>query len=193
MKERTQFIHDSFVDYKGKEHHFVICAYSKLLPKTAKEVEGIYLDPDIDKDAHVSTFTVSYADSFGCLDNYDAVVKSVSIGVSICNPEDEFNYVVGCKKAQARAKNSNATLYATKSGMINTTMVTGLLTQEAEYLKNNPDVYIKGYEESKRAYLEKQKKADIFTALPEQAKDTINYLRNCSKQLANNIMKFVNE
>ena len=191
MKERTQFIHDSFVDYKGKEHHFVICAYSKLLPRTFKEAEGIEFDAD--KDDRVETFAVSYADSYGCLDNYDKVVKSVSIGVSICNPEDEFNYVVGCKKAQARAKNSNATLYATKSGMINTTMVTGLLTQEAEYLKNNPDVYIKGYEESKRAYLEKQKKADIFTALPEQAKDTINYLRNCSKQLANNIMKFVNE
>ena len=191
MKERTQFIHDSFVDYKGKEHHFVICAYSKLLPKTFKEAEGIEFDAD--KDDHVETFAVSYADSYGCLDNYDKVVKSVSIGVSICNPEDEFNYIVGCKKAQARAKNSNATLYATKSGMINTTMVTGLLTQEAEYLKNNPDAYIKGYEESKRAYLEKQKKADIFTALPEQAKDTINYLRNCSKQLANNIMKFVNE
>ena len=191
MKERTQFIHDSFVDYKGKEHHFVICAYSKLLPKTFKEAEGIEFDAD--KDDHVETFAVSYADSYGCLDNYDKVVKSVSIGVSICNPEDEFNYVVGCKKAQARAKNSNATLYATKSGMINTTMVTGLLTQEAEYLKNNPDAYIKGYEESRRAYLEKQKKADIFTALPEQAKDTINYLRNCSKQLVNNIMKFVNE
>ena len=191
MKERTQFIHDSFVDYKGKEHHFVICAYSKLLPRTFKEAEGIEFDAD--KDDRVETFAVSYADSYGCLDNYDKVVKSVSIGVSICNPEDEFNYVVGCNKAQARAKNSNATLYATKSGMINTTMVTGLLTQEAEYLKNNPDVYIKGYEESKRAYLEKQKKADIFTALPEQAKDTINYLRNCSKQLANNIMKFVNE
>ena len=191
MKERTQFIHDSFVDYKGKEHHFVICAYSKLLPRTFKEAEGIEFDAD--KDDRVETFAVSYADSYGCLDNYDKVVKSVSIGVSICNPEDEFNYVVGCKKAQARAKNSNATLYATKSGMINTTMVTGLLTQEAEYLKNNPDAYIKGYEESKRAYLEKQKKADIFTALPEQAKDTINYLRNCSKQLVNNIMKFVNE
>ena len=191
MKERTQFIHDSFVDYKGKEHHFVICAYSKLLPRTFKEAEGIEFDAD--KDDRVETFAVSYADSYGCLDNYDAVVKSVSIGVAICNPEDEFNYVAGCKKAQARAKNSNATLYATKSGMINTTMVTGLLTQEAEYLKNNPDAYIKGYEESKRAYLEKQKKADIFTALPEQAKDTINYLRNCSKQLANNIMKFVNE
>ena len=191
MKERTQFIHDSFVDYKGKEHHFVICAYSKLLPRTFKEAEGIEFDAD--KDDRVETFAVSYADSYGCLDNYDKVVKSVSIGVSICNPEDEFNYVIGCKKAQARAKNSNATLYATKSGMINTTMVTGLLTQEAEYLKNNPDAYIKGYEESKRAYLEKQKKADIFTALPEQAKETINYLRNCSKQLVNNIMKFVNE
>ena len=191
MKEKTQFIHDSFVDYKGKEHHFVICAYSKLLPRTFKEAEGIEFDAD--KDDHVETFAVSYADSYGCLDKYDKVVKSVSIGVSICNPEDEFNYVIGCKKAQARAKNSNATLYATKSGMINTTMVTGLLTQEAEYLKNNPDAYIKGYEESRRAYLKKQKKADIFTALPEQAKDTINYLRNCSKQLVNNIMKFVNE
>lgn len=191
MKERTQFIHDSFVDYKGKEHHFVICAYSKLLPRTFKEAEGIEFDAD--KDDRVETFAVSYADTYGCLDNYDKVVKSVSIGVSICNPEDEFNYVVGCKKAQARAKNSNATLYATKSGMINTTMVTGLLTQEAEYLKNNPDAYIKGYEESKRAYLEKQKKANLFTALPEQAKETINYLRNCSKQLVNNILKFVNE
>ena len=26
-----------------------------------------------------------------------------------------------------------------------------------------------------------------------ESKDTINYLRNCSKQLVNNIMKFVNE
>ena len=169
-KEIASYKLGQFVDFKGVERLVVACAVSMPV-----------------KEGLTATWNIP-----GVEDSFE-IVRAVSIGIAVYNPEDEFNYVVGCKKAQARAKNSNATLYATKSGMINTTMVTGLLTQEAEYLKNNPDAYIKGYKESKRAYLEKQKKADIFTALPEQAKETINYLRNCSKQLANNIMKFVNE
>jgi hypothetical protein len=39
MKKYTDFIVDSFVDYQGIEHHFVIASLSQTLPKTEKELE----------------------------------------------------------------------------------------------------------------------------------------------------------
>lgn len=66
MKERVEYRIDSFTDYANIERKFIMAAVSQ-------EVDAVITD---------------YSDS-------DAVhcdgVKKLSIGVAICNPEDEFN------------------------------------------------------------------------------------------------------
>ena len=39
MKERVEFITDSFTDYAGKVHHFVIAALSQNLPVRSGQLE----------------------------------------------------------------------------------------------------------------------------------------------------------
>ena len=123
MKEKVQYLFDSFIDFKGEEHKFVICAVSQLV------------------------------------NNNSLLCKKVTLGFSICNPGDEFNEEFGTTIAYNRAKSENCSheLYVSKSGMINTKLVSALLEQEAEYLKRDPNSQIKGYREAENKFHEKQK------------------------------------
>ena len=170
MKKYTDFFVDSFVDYQGIEHHFVVASLSQTLPKTEKE---FFNDTDT-SDAEVSHYVMSYTD----YDSYETakVLKSLSLGISICNPEDEFNVEVGKAKALARAKCSTPVLYATKPGVINTTMVKALMKQEAEYLKNNPDAYIKGYSAAEKKYEQHQKDLDTLANLTDEQLQFYEYM-----------------
>ena len=170
MKKYTDFIVDSFVDYQGIEHHFVIASYSQTLPKNKKE---FFTDTDT-PDAKVSHYVMSYTE----YDSYETaeVLKSLSLGISICNPEDEFNVEVGKAKALARAKCSTPVLFATKPGVINTTMVKALMKQEAEYLKNNPDAYIRGYAAAAAKYEQHQKDLDTLANLTEEQLQFYEYV-----------------
>ena len=127
MKEYVELLKDSFSDYEGKEHYFVLAAVS--------------CDPD--------SF-VSEEDPFG-------IEKVLKVGLAICNPDDVFNEKVGACTAIGRAKKSEPVLYSTMSGIINTKMVRALLEQEATYIKNNPEQYIIGYSEAKKRYEERKK------------------------------------
>lgn len=170
MKKYTDFFVDSFVDYQGIEHHFVVASLSQTLPKTEKE----FFDDTDTPDAEVSHHVMSYTE-------YDSietakVLKSLSLGISICNPEDEFNVEVGKAKALARAKCSVPVLFATKPGVINTTMVKALMKQEAEYLKNNPDAYIKGYSTAEKKYEQYQKDLDTLANLTDEQLQFYEYM-----------------
>lgn len=126
MKKYVEVIKDSFTDYSGRVHHFVIVGMSHPLEDViavSKDLVGVEI--------------------LGKLN------KGVSLGISICNPEDKFEEKVGVLKATARAENSAISLYAHDGGQINSTLVRAFLLQEAEYLKNNPELYIRGYAEAK--------------------------------------------
>lgn len=170
MKKYTDFFVDSFVDYQGIEHHFVVASLSETLPETEKEFLNITDTPE----GPVEHTVCAYTD----YDTYEVttVVKSLSVGISICNPEDEFDVEVGKAKALARAKCSTPVLYATKPGVINTTMVKALMKQEAEYLKNNPDAYIKGYSTAERKYEQYQKDLDTLANLTEEQLQFYEYM-----------------
>ena len=124
MKEHVDVLKDSFIDYAGKTHHFVIAAVTNGLVNedgscpTVIEQNGLI----------VSVVQI--------------VTKGIRIGVSICNPEDEFVEKVGVLKAVARARESEVVLYSTDLGCINKPLVEAFLKQEAEYLKYNPYAYI---------------------------------------------------
>lgn len=123
MNQYTKIIKDSFVDYVGKTHYFVIAAISDV-----RNLPCLWSDED------------------------DPLVKKLHLGISICNPEDKFDETVGTNKAIARAKNSPAILFSTKRGYINDTLVEALLKQEAEYIKKNPGKFIPGYDDAQMRY-----------------------------------------
>lgn len=179
IKERVQYHIDSFIDFEGKEHKFVIAAVSTILPRRFKDYSDDYYEGGEKEFATLYHTVECYVEGYGVEDDSeDEVVKKVSVGFSICNPEDEFDENIGKLKAYNRAKNSDAVLYATKSGMINTKVVTALLIQESEYFKENPGSQIKGYRDKMNRYLDAADKKAIWDKIPTDEKNLIKRIAN---------------
>ena len=165
MKEHVEVINDSFVDYVGKTHYFTIAAVSSLLPRTSGELKS---NPTSDNDLEVTHEVGIYIEDYGTDDYLCNVTKVVRLGISICNPLDEFDVKVGALKAIARARENGPALLSVNPGTINTTVVKALLKQEAEYLKHNPENFIEGYADMKARY----KKRKEMEAMAENFSDT---------------------
>lgn len=145
MKQDTiEYVIDSFIDFKGEEHKIVACALSQT--------------PESDEDGY--TLSVGWVDGEYISDDLDFhnIRRVVSVGVSICNPTDSFNEEVGKKKAYDKAKHDPKcpTIYTKDSGVAGKILVKGFLEQELLYLKENPERYIKGYNEAKKKFEEKE-------------------------------------
>lgn len=125
MKEVVEYLCDSFVDFLGKEHKFVLCALSQV-----KEDVEVY-DGE----------TGAYYES----------ARVLTIGCSVCNLNDDYDEELGKKIAYNRAKSEKyiPTLVSTLPGVINTGLVQALLRQEADYIKRDPNCVISGYNERK--------------------------------------------
>lgn len=173
MKPYVEVIKDSFVDYAGKTHHFIIAAVSDNLEKTYGDIPVVVVPQGL------CSKTPGFAE------------KGIRIGISICNPEDKFDEKVGTLKAIARAERSGIALYSSDRGYINTTLVRAFLQQEAEYLKNNPEQYIAGYEDSKSRYLKRKSMEEMkenFSStekiIVEEVQKNPKFLDNVSTYLA---------
>ncbi len=156
MKEHVEVINDSFVDYAGKTHYFTIAAVSSMLPRNGKE-----LGMDGYEDNTVTHEVAVYVEDYGTDDYLCNVTKALRLGISMCNPTDEFNEKVGALKAIARARENEPALLSINPGTINTRVVRALLEQEAEYLKHNPENFIEGYADMKARY-EKRKEMEAM-------------------------------
>lgn len=167
MKKYVEVLKDSFTDYAGRVHHFVIVGMSNPLNDTV----AIYRDN-------------SGIKSLGGLE------KGVSLGISICNPEDKFDEKVGVLKATYRAENSPISLYAHDGGQINSPLVRAFIAQEAEYLKHNPEVYIKGYAEAKARWEKNTEMKNIKEKFTPTEKIVAEELQNNPKFL-DNVQKYV--
>lgn len=122
------YVIDSFINYKGEEQKFVLCV------RTTKSTNIISdVDPDI-----IPTYYEGFRDLY--------------IGISICNPNDEFNEEIGKKIALGKTKSYIPKLVATEPGIINNALVQALIKQEVTFIKNNPGKFIAGYDEAKRKY-----------------------------------------
>ena len=169
MKQCVEVIKDSFTDYAGRVHHFVIAAVS---------------------DAFEVPPMVVVADGPMSASQIGTVKKRVRLGVAICNPEDAFDEKVGVLKATARAKNSEISLYSSATGQINTKLVRAFLEQEAEYLKNNPDKYIRGYSDSKERWLRNERMKEVGNNLTDVEKVIVEGVQKDSKFL-NNVTEYL--
>lgn len=156
MKEHVEVINDSFVDYAGKTHYFTIAAVSSLLPRNGKE-----LGMDSLEDNTVTHEVAIYIEDYGTDDYLCNVTKALRLGISMCNPTDEFDEKVGALKAIARARENEPSLLSVDPGTINTRVVRALLEQEAEYLKHNPENFIEGYADMRARY-EKRKEMEAM-------------------------------
>lgn len=189
MKEHVEVINDSFVDYAGKTHHFTIAAVSSLLPRNTKEMGK---DSPTDNDDLKVTHEVSvYVEDYGTDSYLCDVTKVVRLGIAICNPTDTFEDSVGALKAIARARANEPALLAVNPGTINTKVVRALLSQEAEYLKNNPENFIVGYADMKARYMRRQEMeakannfSDLEKAVVEGIQENPKFLDNAFEYLA---------
>lgn len=150
--KKVEYIVDSFKDFTGEERKFVMAAVS-----LHGEPE-VYIEEDdepIDND-----------------------MKVLSIGVSVCRPDDEFNETLGKTIAEGKAtKYRNHALYAVDAGLINETMVKALLQQEAEYFKVNPVVIWLDMTEMLRSITEAQELRVILILSVEKPKLHSNTLQ----------------
>lgn len=152
MKEHIETITSEFVDYKGEKHYFIIAAISQNFPKFLN-IDKNSNNVKIGNDRTPVFYEVNeYIEGYGTTEYNISITKNLRIGISICNPVDKFNESIGKAKAIARARMSDPVLFVKNAGLINSKVVRALLEQESEYLKNNPELLIKGYKESKLRY-----------------------------------------
>jgi hypothetical protein len=177
MKEHIESIVDSFVDYAGKTHHFVIVAISEMLP--SKDYEGYSINYQVDE----------YTEGYGMID-IGIVTKVLKLGISMCNPIDTFNKEKGIRKAIARAKASVPALYVKEPGLINTRVVKALLEQEANYLKDNPEKFIDGYADMKARFLTNKEMESLEKDFSDVEKEVVNGMQKNPKFL-DRVMKYI--
>ena len=152
------YLIDSFIDYAGKEHKFVACALSQSP------------EPGDDK------LMVGWINHYDQLDRHEnicnEIYRLVTIGISICNPEDVFDEETGKRLAKAKAGNIETLprIYTTNKGVITQELVDAFLQQQVKFFKENPETLIKGYKEAKEAYEELQKTKQTIEHFTDQEK-----------------------
>lgn len=135
VKNRIEYRIGEFIDFAGRTRKYVVAAVSELVDC-----------------ACVTTLTQN-ADVI-----MDEVVKKLSLGFSICNPEDKWNEELGKKIALGKAiKRPTRVMYTSHAGMINTEVVNALINQEMKYAEKAPSTVFKGYETAERKWIESNK------------------------------------
>lgn len=141
----TEYLIDSFVDFKGNEHKIVACALSR----SPEEEYGCHLTVGfVDGDFYMDT----------CNPNYGRIYRIVSVGISICHPTDTFDEKKGKANAYRKALNDPkcSTIYTKNKGVANKALMEAFLKQEVDFLKENPERIIKGYNQMKANFDKKQ-------------------------------------
>lgn len=166
MKERVEYRIDSFTDYANIERKFIMAAVSQ-------EVDAVITD---------------YSDAV----QHDGV-KRLSIGVAICNPEDEFNEEVGKTIALGKARKGNKhAFYSTDSGLINRGVVNALLDQEVAFFKQCPGKYIAGYNTAKEVYELDSRMVEVELNLNDKERECLDTLLTASPEKVNDIVDLYN-
>lgn len=142
----AEYLIDSFVDFKGEEHKIVACALSQSSEKS----EGDYKLAVgwIDDDSYMDIHDPDYAE----------VCRVISVGISVCHPTDTFDKERGKANAYNKALHDPKcpTIYTRDRGVASKTLVKAFLKQEVNFLKENPERIIKGYNQMKARFDKKQ-------------------------------------
>lgn len=145
MKEIVNYKSGEFVDYLGETHKFVVCAVST---KNFKDREGN------------EVFNVLRMETYDDYVDEMDFPRALFLGVSICNPKDEFDLekgkIIAYNKATTIKDINHPAIYTTRPGFINTEVVEALLNNSVEYIKRDPGSVIPGYDKARKKYLKKR-------------------------------------
>ena len=158
----AEFLIDSFIDFKGIEHKVVICALTQTPESNDYDLMVSWVNDHNEVDMEDEIYSV--------------VKRCLSIGIAICNPNDDFNEELGKKIALSKAENNIPVLVSTEIGVMNKILVNAYLKQEMEFLKKNPGKFIKGYAESEKKFLEMRELAEEVASLTTEEKNTLRML-----------------
>lgn len=179
-KDIVEYKVSSFKDFAGLSHGVVICSLSSTPYDCCDTLTVGWADVDYVVDCNASI----------C----DEVIRTVSIGISICNPNDVFDVEIGKKIAYNKAKDNTPCLFATKGSVVNSLLVNALMDQELDRLSKYPHLYIAGYENAKKAYenkLECEKMLENLDPLESETIEAINSGVDVDKCLK--LAKYLNE
>ena len=145
-KEIASYKLGQFVDFKGVERLVVACAVSMPV-----------------KEGLTATWNIP-----GVEDSFE-IVRAVSIGIAVYNPEDEFNLTFGKEQAYKRALAGEPCWFIGKGGVITKECIDALLTEKINHFAKNPEMVIKDYNANKAKYEQIQKEKEyIQNASPEE-------------------------
>lgn len=145
-KEIATYKLGQFVDFKGVERLVVACAVSMPV-----------------KEGLTATWNIP-----GVEDSFE-IVRAVSIGIAVYNPEDEFNLTFGKEQAYKRALAGEPCWFIGKGGVITKECIDALLTEKINHFSKNPEMVIKDYNANKAKYEKIQREKEyIQTASPEE-------------------------
>ncbi len=146
MKKVAEFIEGTFIDYKGDEREYTICALSCPIE------EG----DDNASDAEVKQLRLGIA----VRRDGDEYVR----GIGMTEAE---------RKAK---ENPFTILRADTCGVINSTMVRAVLEQEAEFFENNPGKYLAAYRADAERYYFELELEEKRQSLSPRMKEVHDYL-----------------
>lgn len=145
-KEIASYKLGQFVDFKGVERLVVACAISTPVK------EGLTATWDIP----------------GVEDSFE-IVRAVSVGIAVYNPEDEFNLTFGKEQAYKKAIEGEPCWFIGKGGVITKECIDALLAEKINHFAKNPEIVIKNYNTNKTKYEKIQREKEyIQTASPEE-------------------------
>lgn len=147
-KEIASYKLGQFVDFKGVERLVVACAVSMPV-----------------KEGLTATWNIP-----GVEDSFE-IVRAISIGIAVYNPEDEFDLTLGKEHAYKKALAGDPCWFIGKGGVITKECIDALLTEKINHFIKNPEIVIKDYNANKAKYEQIQKEKEyIQSASPaEQA------------------------
>lgn len=145
-KEIATYKLGQFVDFKGVERLVVACAVSMPV-----------------KEGLTATWNIP-----GVEDSFE-IVRAISIGIAVYNPEDEFNLTFGKEQAYKKALAGDPCWFIGKGGVVTKECIDALLTEKIDHFTKNPEIVIKDYNANKAKYEEIQKEKEyIQNASPEE-------------------------
>lgn len=145
-KEIASYKLGQFVDFKGVERLVVACAVSMPV-----------------KEGLTATWNIP-----GVEDSFE-IVRAISIGIAVYNPEDEFNLTFGKEQAYKKALAGEPCWFIGKGGVVTKECIDALLTEKIDHFTKNPEIVIKDYNANKAKYEEIQKEKEyIQNASPEE-------------------------
>lgn len=145
-KEIASYKLGQFVDFKGVERLIVACAVSMPV-----------------KEGLTATWNIP-----GVEDSFE-IVRAISIGIAVYNPEDEFNLAFGKEQAYKKALAGDPCWFIGKGGVVTKECIDALLTEKIDHFTKNPEIVIKDYNANKAKYEEIQKEKEyIQNASPEE-------------------------